>query len=126
MATLTHYGVRGMKWKEHRIELPYDPVKAHKKVVGTNDATSYGVILKKRYDTVSAHKVVVGSKTSDEQPVVKKKKRKKLKKLYKTTTQSAQKVVSSMQSLLSKPISSVIRRRQSELLPKLHTMRSGS
>ena len=127
MATITHYGVKGMKWKDHRIELPYEPVKAHKKMVGTNDITSDGVIIKKRYDPVSAHKVVVGKNDYDGDKVVtKKKKRKKLKNVSKTTVQNGRKVVSTMRSLLDKPITSVIRRQQSELLPKLHTMRSGS
>ena len=126
MATLTHYGVKGMKWKEHRIQ-PYDPIKAHKKMVGYNDLPGDGVIIKKPYNPVSAHKVVVGKNNNDNDKVVtKKKKRKKLKNVSKTTVQSGQKVMSTMRSLLDKPISSIIRRRQSELLPKLHVMKSGS
>ena len=79
MATLTHYGVKGMKWKEHRIQ-PYDPVKAHKKMLGYNDLPGDGVIIKKPYNPVSAHKVVVGKNDHDgDKVVMKKKKRKNLK-----------------------------------------------
>lgn len=112
-----------MKWKDHKLAT-YDPVQAHKTAIETKPGQQ--LVVKKPYDPVSVHERVMAVKAMPKtgSVVKKKRKRRKVKDVSQATKQSAQKVISSMSTLMNKPISAAVIRKHP--LPTMRVVKSGN